>query len=169
MMTLKKTVTINSRKFDEKIHRSWQCELVNETNEYFIFVGVFDREITHKDLGVIRRGTVSYEYYRKKSYFNIFQFFEPNGSFRNFYGNICTSPKLENNVVDYVDLDIDVLVWKDFSFEILDLDEYEQNCQTYNYSTALQIRVAETLAELIKKIQIREFPFDDISPKLPNK
>ena len=67
----KQIVTINSRKFDGKIDKSWQAELLNESNEILHFVGVFEKEIIHTHLGTIRRGTISYEYYWKNKPFNI--------------------------------------------------------------------------------------------------
>lgn len=70
-------VSINSRKFDGKIHRSWKAEFVEQKNTLLLFVGVFDEEIRHPQLGLIRRGTVSYEYYWLDRWFNVFRFHEP--------------------------------------------------------------------------------------------
>src|SRR5215218_7367004 len=121
----KQSITINSRKFDGYIDKSWQAELVEETDKILIFAGIFDKEISHTHLGVIRRGTISYEYYWKYKWFNIFRFHEPEGQLRNFYCNVNMPPQFQNNVLDYIDLDVDVVVWKDLSHEILDLDEFE--------------------------------------------
>lgn len=156
----KNLITINSRKFDGEIHRSWKAELIEETEDLYIFVGVFDMEVKHSKLGVIRRNTVSYEYYWKNKWFNIFRFHEPEGNLRNFYCNINQPPTLKNGVLDYIDLDIDVLVWQDFSFEILDMDEFEENILKYKYSDQLQKKAHSSLAEIIDLIEKRNFPFD---------
>ncbi len=159
-MSDKKLITINSRKFDGEIHRSWKAELVEETSELYIFVGVFDSEVKHPKLGVIRRNTVSYEYYWKNKWFNIFRFHEPEGNLRNFYCNINQPPVLKNDILDYIDLDLDVLVWQDFSFEILDMDEFEESILKYKYSDQLQKKAHSSLAEIIELIRKRNFPFD---------
>jgi uncharacterized protein len=153
-------VIINSRKFDGKIHRSWKAELVEQKNSLLIFVGEFEIEVNHSHLGVIRRGTLSYEFYWLDRWYNIFRFHEPGGALRNFYCNINMPPKFENGVLDYVDLDIDILVWKDFKYEILDADEFEENAQTYNYSNNLKQTVASNVKELISLIENRKFPFN---------
>ncbi len=153
-------ININSRKFDGEIHRSWKAELIEETSELYIFAGVFDFEVKHPKLGIIRPGTISYEYYWKNKWFNIFRFHEPEGSLRNFYCNVNQPPNFKNGVIDYIDLDIDVLVWKDFSFEILDLDEFEENILKYKYSKKLQDQVHSSLAEIINLLENRAFPFD---------
>jgi uncharacterized protein len=153
-------ITVNSRKYDKSIRRSWQCKLIEENSKYFVFLGEFETEVNHKQLGVIRPSTVSYEYYWKNEYFNVFSFYEPNGEFRNFYCNISMPPTFENGTLDYVDLDIDILVWQDFSIEILDIDEYETNKEKYSYPVSLQQKVSESIEILLSKIKNKEFPFD---------
>ena len=153
-------VTINSRKFDGKIHKSWKAELISETDELLTFEGVFESEVKHPLLGVIRRGTVSYEYYWKNDWFNVFRFHESEGDLRNFYCNINLPPKFENGVLDYIDLDIDVLVWKDFSHQIIDLDEFDAHALKYNYSNELRRQVELTLQKLLLMIDRKQFPFD---------
>lgn len=158
---MNQSVIINSRKFDGTIHRSWKAELIEETFDFWVFAGEFEKEIRHPELGVIRPGTVSYEYYWKQKWYNVFRFHEPEGTLRNFYCNINQPPQLSEGVLDYVDLDIDVLVWGDFSFEILDLDEFEQNSKLYGYTENLVLRCRETLVELQELIAGKGFPFSE--------
>jgi protein associated with RNAse G/E len=152
-------IIVNSRKFDGKLHRSWNCELIEETTNYWLLVGKFEHEVNHSKLGEIKQGTISYEYFFKDKYFNIFRFHEPNGELKFYYCNISLLPKFENNVLDFVDLDIDVLVKKDFSFEILDEDEFEKNTKLFNYSDETKILVNKSLEDLIKMIRSKDFPF----------
>jgi protein associated with RNAse G/E len=69
-------------------------------------------------------------------------------------------PIFENESLDYIDLDIDVLVWKDFSYEILDLEEFESNSLRFNYSSNVIENARKSLYELIRMINQRQFPFD---------
>lgn len=157
---MNRQMTINSRKFDGKIHRSWKCKFVEQKQSLLVFVGEFEKEVRHSQLGIIRRGTISYEYYWLDGWFNVFRFHEPEGELRNFYCNINLPPKFENGVLDYVDLDIDILVWNDFRVEILDLDEFETNAKIFDYPTDLKIQIKKTCSELLEMIARREFPFD---------
>lgn len=166
MESSEKIILINSKKFDGRICKSWQVELIKQENSLLIFKGVFDREIRHHDLGFIRRGTISYEYYWLDCWFNIFKFYEPDGVFRNFYCNINLPPELKNGVLEYVDLDIDVIVWKDFSMNILDLDEFEKNSKDYNYPEELKKNADLALVSVIKNIENRRFPFDSVEMPL---
>ncbi len=156
-------ITINSRKFDGKIHRSWKAEFIEQNQSLLTFVGEFEKEVKHTHLGVIRRKTVSYEFYWLDRWLNIFRFHEPEGELRNFYCNVNMPPTFVNGVLDYVDLDIDVLVWKDFSHQILDIDEFEENAVKFGYPPEICDAANKSLEELLAMIKTRAFPFDEFS------
>lgn len=153
-------VRINSRKYDGSIRKTWKCKLTGRDDTLLVFVGIFDEDITHPGLGDIIRGTVSYEYYWLDRWYNVFRFHEPDGSFRNYYCNINMPPTFADGVLDYVDLDIDVIVGKSFDYEVVDRDDFETNAAKYGYPTRVRSRAEQTLAELIEQIENRRFPFD---------
>lgn len=153
-------ITINSRKFDGSIHRTWQCEMVNETPEFYLFLGSFETEIIHSKLGIIRPKTISYEYYFKEKWFNIFRFHEPEGELKYYYCNINMPPILQNSVLDYIDLDIDILVKPDMTFEVLDEDEFTENSLKYGYDPKTIGKVKNSIQNIFSLIKARHFPFD---------
>ena len=69
-------------------------------------------------------------------------------------------PAFENGVLDYIDLELDVLVREDWSFSILDRDEFEQGALRYGYSAELRTQASDAVDELIQLIHEREFPFN---------
>lgn len=119
----------------------------------------FPEEVTHDLLGTIAVGTHSLEYYWLDRWYNIFRFAQPNGDLRNFYCNVNLPPVLAGSVLSYVDLDLDILVAPDFSYQILDKDDFEANAKLYNYSADIQSNAANALDELVKMIDTRAFPF----------
>lgn len=153
-------VTINSRKYDQRIRRSWQARLIDTVGSMLVFVGKFDFDVEHADLGFIARGTVSHEYYWLDRWYNIFRFLMPDGTLRNYYCNVNMPPVFENSVLDYVDLDIDLLIWPDGSHKILDMDEFEENARLFGYSEEIRVKVLNSLTELITNKEGRKFPFD---------
>ena len=68
-------------------------------------------------------------------------------------------PTFEDGVLSYVDLDIDVLVEPDFSYRVLDQDEFDENAIRYNYSEQLRNGAMKALDELVSLIESRNFPF----------
>ena len=153
------SVTINSRKYDQRIRRSWTGGLISESGSLLVLVGKFEDGVDHSDLGRIKPGTVSFEFYWFDRWYNVFRFHEPNGSLRNYYCNIAMPPTLKNGVLDYVDLDLDVIVWDDLRYEILDRDDFEQNSVKYEYPEEIKLRAEAGLVELTGLIERREFPF----------
>lgn len=157
-------ITVNSRKIDGTVRRSWTCELVERSDSLLIFVGKFDSEVRHPELGHITAGTLSYEYYWLDRWYSIFRFHEPSGSFRNFYCNLNMPPVFADGVLDYVDLDIDVVVWPDLSYKVLDRDDYEINSRLLGYGDEVKEKVEATLKELLELIEARDLP--DVPEKL---
>lgn len=153
-------VAINSRKFNGSIGKSWTCELTERTGDLLVFVGQFDREVNHEHLGLIKSGTISYEYYWLNRWYNVFRFHEPDGTFRNYYCNINMPPTFEDGVLDYVDLDIDILVSDDWTYQIVDSDEFEANALKHGFSDDLRTRATEAVGDLIEMIKQHKFPFD---------
>ncbi len=153
-------VRVDACKYDNSVHRSWEANLIEETEELWTFVGVFKDEIRHPLLGVIRPETISVEFYWKNRWYNVFRFHEPEGDLRNFYCNVNMPPVLRENVLTYIDLDIDVLVAPDFSYQILDLDEFEENALKHQYPPGIMEKAKISLSELIALIENKQFPFD---------
>ena len=151
-------ITVNSRKYDGSIRRTWKCELGERRDSLLIFVGEFDNDIEHPDLGHIKKGTISYEYYWLDRWYNIFRFHEPSGELKYFYCNINMPPKFGDDVLDYVDLDIDVLVRPDFSYVVLDRHDYEKNAELFGYPVELKARVEKALNEVLELVRARDLP-----------
>ena len=88
-------------------------------------------------------------------------FHEPTGEFRNFYCNINTPPIFKNSVLDYIDLDIDVVVDGKGIITILDIEEFRENSLKYSIPDSIQTSVYTTLEKILLLIRSQEFPFDD--------
>ncbi len=152
-------VVINARKFDGSIRRTWSAELKETREDLMIFLGIFEHEVKHEQLGIIRSGTLSYEYYWTDRWYNVFRFHEPDGGLRNYYCNVNMPPAFSDGVLDYVDLDIDVIVWPDGRHDVLDLDDFEANARLYAYPENVVQRAEAALAELLAMIGRGDFPF----------
>ncbi len=121
---------------------------------------VFDEEIQHDLLGTISRGTISTEYYWLDRWYNVFRFSDSEQTLKRFYCNINVPPRFDGRILSYIDLDIDVLVEPDFTYQILDEDDFEQNAKRYPYPEDVQANAHAALAELIQLIESGSFPFN---------
>jgi len=157
-MTADEMVTINSRKFDGSIRRSWQGGLVSVSDDLLVLVGRFEQDVEHSDLGHIRAGTVSFEHFYLHRWYNIFRFHEPSGELRNYYCNVAMPPTHSGSVIDYVDLDIDVVVWPDMRYEVLDRHDFARNAALYSYGDDVIDKAEESLKQLIALVENRQLP-----------
>lgn len=137
--------TVNSRKFDGSLRRSWKCEFVSRDDTKIDLVGKFATRVNHPDLGVIEAGTISHERFYFNRWHNYFVFEYPAGTFRNAYFNICMTPKVGEDVIDYVDLELDVVIWPDGRQVSLDLEEFSVSCRVFEYPEHVKDRALEEL------------------------
>lgn len=154
-------VRVDSLKYDGRLHRSWNARLVRRAGALIVVKGVFETEVRHVLLGTIAAGTRSAEYYWTDRWYSVFRFREPAGQLRNYYCNINRPAEFDGRVLSFVDLDIDVLVAPDFTYAVLDEDEFAENAARFNYTDEVHRRVAEAREELINLIEARAFPFDE--------
>ena len=155
------SIVVSARKYNGVEHRSWAACIIHRTDSLLVLDAKFDRDIDHELLGKISVGTRSIEYYWLDRWYNVFRFCEPDGALKNFYCNVNAPPEFDGRVLSYVDLDIDVLVAPDFSYQVLDLDEFERNAQLYHYPLEVRRKVHQAVDELIDLINSKSPPFAD--------
>lgn len=156
-----KAITVCTYKYDGTEHRRWSAQISLQRDSLIVLDAKFEKEIQHPLLGTISPETLSIEYYWLDRWYNVFRFVQPAGELRNFYCNVNVPPVFQDNVLSYIDLDIDILVAPDFSYSILDEDEFAINAKRFNYPAEVRRRSLEALEELVALIEKRAFPFNE--------
>lgn len=154
-----RTIVVRACKYDGSEHRRWPAQVLREEGSLVVLDAKFPDEIIHELLGTIAGGTHSVEYYWLDRWYNVFRFAQPNGELRNYYCNINVPPTFADDTLSYVDLDLDILVSPDFSYKILDVEDFEENAKLYGYSSVVQENARRAVDELLTMIQMRAFPF----------
>jgi len=148
-------IQVRVLKYDGTEHRRWAASIVKHTDPLLVLDAVFNEEIDHALIGTIASGTISTEYYWLDRWYNVFRFSD------RFYCNVSMPPNFDGQVLSYIDLDIDVLIKPDFSYQVLDLEDFEANARAYDYPSDVRENAHAALAELIQMIETRSFPFDE--------
>jgi protein associated with RNAse G/E len=156
------TISVRAYKYDGVLHRTWTAELVRQDESLILLDAKFADEIVHDLLGTIAVGTHSLEYYWLNRWYNIFRFAEPDGKLRNYYCNVNQPPRFDGKTLSYVDLDLDILVEPDFSYRILDVEDFEANAKRYGYTPEVQTHARRALDDLVAMIETRAVPFTDL-------
>ena len=138
-------------KYDGREHRTWRARVAEQVGPLVVLDAVFAEEVEHDLLGRIASGTVSKEYYWLDQWYNVFRFSD------RFYCNVTEPPSFDGSILTYVDLDIDILVQRDFSYRILDLDDFE----SFPYPAEVKHKARQAVAELLSLIEARSFPFHE--------
>lgn len=144
-------IAVRVYKYDGREYRRWAARVVKQVGPLIVLDAVFAEEIEHDLLGKIALGTISREYYWKDRWYNVFRFSD------RFYCNVTKPPGFDGSVLSYIDLDIDVLVESDFSYKVLDLDDFESN----RYPPDVEYHARRALEELIGLVETRSFPFNE--------
>ena len=142
------------------LHRSWDAELICQEGSLVVLDATFTEEIVHDLLGTIASGTQSLEYYWLDRWYNIFRFAQPDGKLRNYYCNVNVPASFDGKTLSYVDLDLDILVDPDFSYRVLDVEDFERNARVFGYTEEVQGNARHAVDELLNMIVSRAFPFD---------
>jgi protein associated with RNAse G/E len=153
-------IIVSALKYDGAEHKQWPGLLVVNEPPLLIVDALFVEDVHHDLLGTINKGTVSTEFYWLDRWYNIFRFGDRNQSTATFYCNVTIPPQLDKATLSYVDLDIDVLVQPDFTYEVLDLGDFETNSLRYSYPEKIAQAAHTAVDELKSLIQSRAFPFD---------
>jgi protein associated with RNAse G/E len=148
-------------KYDGREHRRWPARIAKTEGSLIVLDAVFEEKIEHELLGTIASGTISTEYYWLDRWYNVFRFSDPNRQVKNFYCNVNQPPSFDGRVLSYIDLDIDVLVAPDFTYKVLDVEDFEHNAKRYAYPDEVQANARRALADLIELIEARAFPFNE--------
>ena len=151
-------IEITAYKHNEQMHRTWRKMSVIQYNDNEIvlankFAKVF--EATGKNW-LTPEPAVSIFY--KDRFYNVIAMLKNDGIY--FYCNLSSPALIDEEGLKYIDYDLDVRVKPDFTYEILDEAEYQQNIEKYGYSKDIQEVILKTLKDLIKRIESKEKPFN---------
>jgi protein associated with RNAse G/E len=152
-------IMVRVLKYDGTEYRHWNATLARREGSLVVLDAEFETDVSHHLLGEIKRGTRTVEYYWLDRWYNVFRFLSEDGETRLYYCNINTLPSLEDGVLTYIDLDIDLLVQPDSSYRVLDLEEFDDNAIHYGYSDQVKAEAHGAVIELISLIESHEFPF----------
>lgn len=148
---------IKSYKHDRTLHRIWTENIVLDQTEHEL-IGMNHHTPVIESNG--KRWVTedpSLFYFHKQYWFNIIHVF--NHKRRYFYCNISSPFICHDAVLSYTDYDLDILVYEDFSYEILDEDEYQVNKEVMGYDASTKVEIQKAVSLLKRWITYRQGPF----------
>jgi len=149
---------IHCYKHNGKIHRIWdEATVIEETDDYLI-CGNYKTKVIESDERSHRTNEPAIIFFYKHNWFNIIAQFKEFGLF--YYCNIASPYIFDESTIKYIDYDLDLRVFPDGGYRILDKNEYKFHKKIMNYSEELDYILNKELEKLIKMKKNNEGPFD---------
>lgn len=157
-MNLNEEYNIHAYKHNGELYKVWDKTIfLDQTDDYYVFANN-KTKVTEKDGRTWRTKEPAIIFYYKKHWFNIIAQIKNNGIY--FYCNISSPVIIENNTIKYIDYDLDLRVFPDGVYKILDKSEYQYHKKIMNYSKELSEVIEYELKNLIEMYKIKAEPFN---------
>ncbi len=151
-------IQIQSYKHDESLHRIWEKATVLHADDEVVVVANKRTKVIESNGRFWHTREPSVTWFYKKHWFNIIGILKKDSI--HFYCNIASPFLIDKEGLKYIDYDLDIKVIEDFSYNVLDRNEYNKHKDKMDYSDELK-RILETeLKKLKHMIENREEPFD---------
>lgn len=139
---------IQCYKHNGNIHRAWdEAVLLDVKKDYMVF-GNKKTLVTEAEGNFWKTKEPAIMYFFKDKWFNIISQLKKDGIY--YYCNIATPYIIEDDTIKYIDYDLDLRIFPNGDYKILDRMEYKYHKKIMNYSKELDIAIKNGLDELIK-------------------
>ena len=152
-----KKYIIHAYKHNGVIHRTWdEAVFIEKKNGAYIFANQNTKVVeSYGRSWRTKEGAVLFFY--DNNWYNIIGQLKKQGIC--YYCNIASPFILENNVIKYIDYDLDLRVFPNFKYKTLDRNEYNFHKNQMNYPENVQKILEYELEKLKRRAKEKEFPF----------
>lgn len=150
-------LTIHCYKHNGILNQVCHEAIVLEVNDDFIVCANDKAKITENDGQSYNTKEVAILIFYKHHWFNIIAQLKSQGLF--YYCNIASPYIIEGNLLKYIDYDLDLRVFPDGGFKVLDRNEYKYHKRIMKYSEELDCIINNELSELINLKKANFEPF----------
>lgn len=151
------TIQIHSYKHNGHIHRIWEeTTVLKGTNT--VVIGGNDRTMVTESDGrtwITREPAICY--YHSQFWFNILGMLREDGI--HYYCNLSSPFVFDDEALKYIDYDLDIKVFPDMTYVLLDEDEYEEHRKLMGYPDVIDKILKANMEKLIDWIRQKKGPF----------
>lgn len=155
---LNSTHPLHCYKHNGKIHRTWdEITILDETEDYLV-CGNNKVRITESDGRSHKTKETAIIFLYKHRWFHVTAQFKNTGL---YYKVDMASPFLiDGNILKYIDYDLDLKVFPDGEYRVLDRNEYKFHKKIMKYSENLDFILQKELTNVIELKKSEEGPFN---------
>lgn len=151
------TVEIHSYKHNSNIHCIWQETTILDVSNGVV-IGA-----NHKTLVMESDGRTWYTrepavcYFFSEYWFNVLCMLRKDGVY--FYCNLSSPFVYDQKTIKYIDYDLDIKVYPNLKYDILDVEEYRRHGEEMGYSSEVKEIINQQLLLLKEMIESKKGPF----------
>ena len=154
---------IHGYKHNGKLYKTCdEAILLDETDDYYVFgnrntkvTKIFGKSWYTKETAIL--------FYFKNNWYNVVAQLKKKGVY--YYCNIASPVVIDGKTIKFIDYDLDLRVFPDNTYKVLDKSEYEYHKRLMKYPEDLQKILKFKLDELIERYNERKVPFDEKKKK----
>ncbi len=146
-------------KHDGNLHRIWDRGFVVENNHDYVVVATKRAKVTESNGRKWFTKEPAITIFSKQEWWNVICMIKENGIC--YYCNIASPSVLDRDCVKYIDYDLDAKLFPNGVVKVLDEKEYQHHRDTYKYGDDLDMILRYTTRNIVKRMNKKEFPFDD--------
>lgn len=152
-----KKYEIHGYKHDGKVYKAWDEAVLLEIHDEYLIFGNGKTKVKEADGRTWRTKEPAVMYFFYKKWFNIIGQCKKNGIY--YYCNMTSPFIIEDDTIKFIDYDLDLRVFPNGSFKILDRGEYKYHKELFQYPEKIEIILKEELTELINLVRNKELAF----------
>lgn len=155
-----KEIFVKCFKHDGSLHRVWRRSFLIENNEkYFIIAS--KKAIVSEGNGrqwIAKEPAITI--FPKDKWFNVIAMLKD--PYVAYYVNLASPPIYDGGVIKYVDYDLDIKLNFNNEIKLIDINEYKSHKKKLHYNEDIEKIIMNTVEQIEKMMEKREFPFDDL-------
>ena len=151
-------LTIHCYKHNGKMHRTWDEAVVLDITDDVLVCANYKTKVTESDGRCHRTAEPAIIFFYKKRWFNIIAQLKKKGLY--YYCNIATPYLIDGNIIKYIDYDLDLRVFPDWGYRVLDKNEYKYHRSLMKYPDELDLILNRELNDLIQMEKNCQGAFD---------
>lgn len=152
------TIQIHSFKHDQSIHRIWDKAKILEMNDTFIVLANERTRVLESNGKSWFTKEPAICFFFKNQWYNVICMLKDSGV--HYYCNLGSPYTIDDEAVKYIDYDLDIKVFPNNTYKILDKFEYQINADAMKYPKEIKRIIKSEMEDLKKRIKQKGLPFE---------
>jgi len=150
-------ITVQSYKHDQSLHRIWLEATVMEETDDYIVVANQKTKVVESNGRYWHTKEPSVTYFYKHRWFNVIGIIKPTGV--SYYCNLSSPILYDEEALKYIDYDLDIKVLPDYTYNLLDQNEYRRHKIQMEYPEKLCTILETEFKVLEAMVKTKATPF----------